>query len=1324
MKSIPNTAGLTAITGAAKAVASGVRSVKSGSEGFLAIFHKAAAGETNQVVTRPLGMKKAISEAQSAKSALPSGIAPKKTLAIQNLTPRGAALAKQAKAEDARVDMADRVNTGSALETITQKSKKPTQRSAKSPMREQAKRPGAPIASADRNIAAYGAVIGSAENGRTGNAVGRSAEQTPRAGKEIIANTREAVWSRVGERKDRLQSSLTQSMPVGERVRARSGAVHAVVSGETKVERPSKAAEPADADTKLTRGETKVTRAEETQQRGSASGRRSASEEVQQTIRSASPREFVAVRTELRGAVSNVSAALPETGASATTRATGSASGMNSESNAELGVAAKINDQGKATGQHPNREKPSVVEWVLSQAPRSVKAETKEKAAESAPITPKQAERSAGRAAKWEEKVPFARMTQSEEAAPHAPQSSRVMPPATPVNQEAARSARTAAPLRGLAKNTPTISVTTKGKESRSAVIGHARETDRVIDKFWQERLTPKGTLASSAEIISSVMESGREHSLPATPGRNGEARVFGEPSASTFHRAKNTDSPTARETVSTETRATRTTAVIPASPTIRKSFWGFRIESDRSAATAAQNEGRRIQTEEPKQTEAPSRIAVDASKARAAEIRESVFIAKDAPKTASAQSAETPLPKAAALREGVARHPVLEPVPAGGERVEVKPSTILRQEAAAKVPSISTKAVAREPHAPPGRMEHEVRVPRSNDALFPPVNRRMEKTIAPERAPHDVQSRPVLRDNESRSSVISANGNEASAKAIGNRGRADAAETRAAGTHAIHAAKAEAIRKQGDAGAPSQRRETKLAATRSRPEPITRDSALPQATIVQEKRSVRPVSASATGATTPAERTRVASARSSETIRDFVPVKDSQEIRQPKQADSLKMIGIQDQGEQAAVARGEGAPVKQAEISRSGQNGAPSAQNKETAAMNLKAATSVRAPLRKSTPTEIKALPTESRTMTKSAAPSNRPPAVISRLAADDAAKSETKTPAAEPQTTTKSASAAEARPAEISRLPIHDTPANEKRTPVAEEKKTERTFASTDTRPEASSRLSAHDVMTSTAKTRPMESRAAKKAAIPSDPRSEETPRLSAHDTLASAARTAIMEPRKVTKPAASTTPANVPVMGEEAQKAANRQTGERPAASMPIFSAEAKATATMTSLATPPHRARLSAEQVRELQALVARTVQNARMNAFGESSTRFSMQHATLGALQFRVTTRRDDVTVEISSPSRETTETLEEARPAVERAMADAGLRMERFEIRLRDSQTIPDSMNRGLENDHQPTHDQAADESARMWDGSRSQTGEAEDAVYERPQLAEHEWVA
>ncbi|MBU0508916.1 flagellar hook-length control protein FliK [bacterium] len=222
---------------------------------------------------------------------------------------------------------------------------------------------------------------------------------------------------------------------------------------------------------------------------------------------------------------------------------------------------------------------------------------------------------------------------------------------------------------------------------------------------------------------------------------------------------------------------------------------------------------------------------------------------------------------------------------------------------------------------------------------------------------------------------------------------------------------------------------------------------------------------------------------------------------------------------------------------------------------------------------------------------------------------------------------------------------------------------------------------------------------------------------------ARTMTESARKLRGQSDTTRPIMEAVVREEASRS-GKTTAEHSSAPAQTTSGAPRSTGPLFTMPSAPLRPHLTAEQVRELQQLVARAVQNTRANAIGESTTRFNLQHASLGLLQFRISTRRDDVAIEISSASHEVTEALDESRPAMERVIADLGMRIERFEVRLREPAALQDNWGRGFQMDREPKRDAAADDSRPALYADPFSMRDEEESLARRPLLAEHEWVA
>ncbi|MDD5088750.1 MAG: flagellar hook-length control protein FliK [bacterium] len=371
-----------------------------------------------------------------------------------------------------------------------------------------------------------------------------------------------------------------------------------------------------------------------------------------------------------------------------------------------------------------------------------------------------------------------------------------------------------------------------------------------------------------------------------------------------------------------------------------------------------------------------------------------------------------------------------------------------------------------------------------------------------------------------------------------------------------------------------------------------------------------------------------------------------------------------------------------------------------------------------------LKTVNAEPRTATRPLFSPDKPATETPRSAVNDTETPTLKTVNAEPRTATRPLFSPDKPATETPRSAVNDAETPALKTVNAEPRTATKALFSPDKIATETPRSAVNDAETPALKTVNAEPRAATKPTAPASARAAETGRSEVQDGAPYAAKTPVTTPHKAARSVVSSSSAGVPTSPEKTQQAPHQPAGDRPAASGQIAQTETRTAATAIPLATAPHRPRLSAEQVREIQTMVARSVANTRTTVFGESSARFSMQHATLGALQFRITTRQDDVAIEISSPHRETTEALEEGRPAVERAIADLGLRVERFEIRQRDVNALQDPMNRGLDSERQPTRDHAASSAEEAWADGGFDSGESENPVEGQPLLAEHEWVA
>jgi hypothetical protein len=162
-----------------------------------------------------------------------------------------------------------------------------------------------------------------------------------------------------------------------------------------------------------------------------------------------------------------------------------------------------------------------------------------------------------------------------------------------------------------------------------------------------------------------------------------------------------------------------------------------------------------------------------------------------------------------------------------------------------------------------------------------------------------------------------------------------------------------------------------------------------------------------------------------------------------------------------------------------------------------------------------------------------------------------------------------------------------------------------------------------------------------------------------------------------------------------------------------------------AVPTPRTRLTVEQIRELQALVSRAMQSSQAMADGSARATFNWAPEGFGALRFSIISRDAGVRIEISSDRREVVKALEEGRANMERVIADLGMRMERFEVRLRAPEftdTLPPPQQDGRYPERNSNAEPGGGDAAFI---ERSMEASPEDAEpARRYSLAEHEWVA
>jgi hypothetical protein len=164
--------------------------------------------------------------------------------------------------------------------------------------------------------------------------------------------------------------------------------------------------------------------------------------------------------------------------------------------------------------------------------------------------------------------------------------------------------------------------------------------------------------------------------------------------------------------------------------------------------------------------------------------------------------------------------------------------------------------------------------------------------------------------------------------------------------------------------------------------------------------------------------------------------------------------------------------------------------------------------------------------------------------------------------------------------------------------------------------------------------------------------------------------------------------------------------------------------TKLAAPATTfVRITAEKIRELQAMIARAVQGLMTSADGVNETVFRWNEPQLGRLSFRVATNGDDVSLDIRADRRDVATALEQNHTAIEQALANTGLKLQTFDVQHAPLHTeLADTQHRHERygEQHEPSAANASAETGFAKTVSTpEQTSEAR-----KPIWVEHEWVA
>lgn len=179
----------------------------------------------------------------------------------------------------------------------------------------------------------------------------------------------------------------------------------------------------------------------------------------------------------------------------------------------------------------------------------------------------------------------------------------------------------------------------------------------------------------------------------------------------------------------------------------------------------------------------------------------------------------------------------------------------------------------------------------------------------------------------------------------------------------------------------------------------------------------------------------------------------------------------------------------------------------------------------------------------------------------------------------------------------------------------------------------------------------------------------------------------PKRSNAKGAETAPRSIK---NETSSESPRPFGEEHSVSSPWLTQPSKDLSNTLSSSTLPSNLRFTVEQIKELQTLVSKSLQGARVTADGGREAVFNWNHDALGPLSFRITTRNDDVEIRIHSGRQEVAEALEEGRGTIERMIADLGLKVERFEVKHRPEAMTKDLANQAHEREH-PDHSTGPD---------------------------------
>jgi hypothetical protein len=159
------------------------------------------------------------------------------------------------------------------------------------------------------------------------------------------------------------------------------------------------------------------------------------------------------------------------------------------------------------------------------------------------------------------------------------------------------------------------------------------------------------------------------------------------------------------------------------------------------------------------------------------------------------------------------------------------------------------------------------------------------------------------------------------------------------------------------------------------------------------------------------------------------------------------------------------------------------------------------------------------------------------------------------------------------------------------------------------------------------------------------------------------------------------------------------------------------------TQPLRPHLTLDQIKELQDMVSRAMSQTRVNLEGASEATFNWSPEGLGSMRFRITSSKDDVRIEIASNRKDVADMLEAGRGTIERMIGDLGLKVERFDVKMKMEADPRETPGQSYEHRHQQQNPQTPESQPGGMIGGGDLAAEPE-PVTRKPLVPDHEWLA